>query len=66
MLAYRNEDRLTLQEVLESKWSLEMQQRLQTDNGFLEKAKTSLKQKLSYSQNVTKVKLDLPELRKKQ
>ena len=65
MLAYRNEDRLSLQEVLESKWAMEMQERMQTDRAFLSKAQTSLKQKLSYSQNVTKVKIDVGELRKK-
>ena len=65
MLAYNQQNRCTLDEVIASPWFLEMEAKLRNDKATLEKTYKSIFQKLGYVMNLTKIKLDMKELRLK-
>ena len=65
MLAFENESRFTLPKVIESLWFDEMDRLLRVDQTTLERTNKQLFQKLGYIVNLTKVKLNMSELRGK-
>lgn len=65
MLAFRQEDRFSIDQVIGSDWFYEQKTKLYKDQEVLKRTYKQMMQKLGYLMNLTKIKLDITELKRK-